>query len=63
MATIIEFPVERILRDEKRDTNEALGRTAELLFFTGVRYSRDDGGPVRVNSRNRATASLEKRSV
>ena len=63
MATIIEFPVERVLRDEKRDNNEAAGRTAELLFFTGVRYSRDDGGPVRVTSRNGATAGLEKRSV
>ena len=62
MATIIQFPAERVSRDAGED-GRANGKTAELLFFTGVRYSRHDGGPVRAGNRAMDNSGLEKRTV
>lgn len=47
MASIIQFPKTGAT---PASTKQAADRTSqgmgELLFFTGVRYSRADGGPV-----------------
>lgn len=48
MATIIEFPRSASTSRRKSVGKRRTGNGCEVLFFTGVRYSRSEGGPVRV---------------
>ena len=47
MGEVITFPAERVRPAKRADENRAV----EILFFTGVRYERQDETPQRQPSR------------
>jgi len=47
MAEVITFPAERVRRASAPDGS----KPAQILFFTGVRYERQDEAPQRQPSR------------
>jgi hypothetical protein len=49
MGEIITFPAERVR--PKRAADE--GQSAQILFFTGIRYEREDEAPPRRRIRRR----------
>jgi len=40
MCSIIQFPVDRVSKIKNLDSNQSDKNTAEILFFSGVRYSK-----------------------
>ena len=49
MGEVITFPAERVRPAKRADENRAV----EILFFTGVRYERQDEAPQRQPSRTK----------